>query len=84
MAADRLFRLCRLVRETPGRKLRQVLWVPDPDAVPGRVLKVRDDDGVWCDGWVVRYAGPSRLPADQVPAGNDLTRVSPRAGARER
>ena len=40
---------CRLSRD----KHRTVTWIPREFAKVGKVIKIRDDDGLWTDGWRV-------------------------------
>ena len=37
------------------------------DALKAEVLKLRDDDGRWDDGWLVEQAGSHRLGEAQLP-----------------
>src|SRR4051812_13649535 len=65
MARKVFYRRCRLVKRTETGQLCLVSWIPEPYASTGRVIKLRDSDGHWDDGWVVRSAGSNRLPADE-------------------
>lgn len=47
-------------------------WVPEKFAVMGKVLKLRDDDDVWDNGWVVINCGGNRLAEELVPDYYDL------------
>src|SRR5262245_21037023 len=67
MARNVFYRQCRLVKRTATGECEQVSWIPEPYASVGRVVKLRDDDGAWDDGWVVRFAGVNRLTTDQLP-----------------
>ncbi|HJZ59259.1 MAG TPA: hypothetical protein VKE74_30220 [Gemmataceae bacterium] len=75
MARDVFYRQCRLVKRTATGELAQVSWLPEPYASAGRVVKIREPDGSWDDGWVVREAGPNRLPAHQVPDFHQLSKA---------
>ena len=79
MARDVFYRQCRVVKRFDGGELAQVSWLPEPYATAGRVLKLRDDDGAWDDGWVVVGAGARRLRPDQVPDFHDLVKAHRRA-----
>jgi hypothetical protein len=79
MASEVFFRQCRLVKRTATGELCQVSWIPEPYASAGRVVKLRDSDGHWDDGWVVRSAGNNRLRADQVPDFHELSKAHLRA-----
>ncbi len=79
MAKQVFYRQCRLVKRLEVGELVQVSWLPEPYASTGRVVKLRDRDGAWDDGWVVAGAGTNRLPADQVPDFHELIRGHLRA-----
>jgi hypothetical protein len=79
MAKQVFYRQCRLVKRVEGGELVLVSWIPEPYASAGRAVKLRDDDGAWDDGWVVRCAGENRLPADQVPDFHQLSKAHLRA-----
>jgi hypothetical protein len=42
-------------------------WLPEQYASEGKVLKLRDEAGVWENGWVVMDAGSNRLAENQLP-----------------
>lgn len=79
MARDVFYRQCRLVKRVPDGELAQVSWLPEPYASAGRVVKLRDDDGAWDDGWVVVSAGANRLRPDEVPDFHVLVKAHRRA-----
>ena len=59
MARDvKHYRQCVLRRHITGGVQEKVGYVPDRFAVVGDVLKLRDADGRWADGWAVAWAGP--------------------------
>jgi hypothetical protein len=45
----------------------QTSWLPEPFAAQGRVLRLRDADGTWDNGWVVIRVGSSRREEAQLP-----------------
>lgn len=49
-------------------------WIPEQFAKKGNVLKIKDDDGNWDDGWVVTWAsseaGPEPTPWWQLIRGH--------------
>jgi hypothetical protein len=51
------YRQCRVVKRIPNGECIQMSWLPAEFASVGKILKLRDDDGVWDDGWVVREVG---------------------------
>ncbi len=79
MAKQVFYRQCQLVKRIENGELQLVSWMPEPYATAGRVLKLRDADGAWDDGWVVVVAGTNRLPADQVPDFHELSKAHLRA-----
>jgi hypothetical protein len=79
MAKKVFYRQCRLVKKIENGELQLVSWIPEPHAVTGRIVKLRDDDGAWDDGWVVVGAGENRLPADQVPDFHQISKAHLRA-----
>lgn len=79
MARKVFYRQCRLVKRTETGQLCMVSWIPEPYASTDRVIKLRDSDGHWDDGWVVRSAGSNRLPADEVPDFHELSKAHLRA-----
>ena len=42
-------RQCKLKRGTEN----QVSWIPDAIAVVGQVVKLKEEDGTWDEGWEV-------------------------------
>ena len=79
MAKQVFYRQCRLVKRIEGGELGLVSWLPEPFAAPGRIVKLREGDGSWDDGWVVVGAGPNRLPAAEVPDFHQLSKAHLRA-----
>lgn len=54
------YRQCHLVKLVPGGECRQTSYIPEPYCKVGKVLKLRDEDGRWEDGWRVQSAGVRR------------------------
>jgi hypothetical protein len=46
--------------------MQQTSWIPEQYAKVGKVLKLRDDNNVWTDGWVVQLASQTRLAEDMI------------------
>ena len=67
MAKVTFYRQCRLARPTPTGEVRQMSWIPDPFAVPGRVVRLRAADKTWDDGWTVTEVGRTRLAEADLP-----------------
>ena len=62
-----LYRQCRLVKKIPGGEAMQMSWIPAEFASINKIVKLREEDGSWDDGWVIREVGHT-LP------GNVLTK----------
>lgn len=41
-------------------------WLPEKFAKKGKVVKIRDRDADWSDGWTVERVGTMRLPGSIV------------------
>jgi hypothetical protein len=65
MSKELFYRQCRLQKRVGDTTSEQVSFIPEPYGVVGKILKLRDGDGVWDDGWVVVAAG-ERQPAAHV------------------
>ena len=59
MKRNELYRQCRLVKKVRGGEAIQTSYIPDEFAREGRIVKLREDDGGWDDGWVIRSVGGS-------------------------
>jgi hypothetical protein len=77
MAKETLYQQCKLVH--PGQNKHQTSWIPSQFAVVGKVLKLKNDDDEWEDGWVVESAGTRRLTNDQLPSWSQVVRAHRRA-----
>lgn len=73
------YRHCRLVKPVATGEKVVVSWIPDQFAELGRVVKLKDDNGQWEDGWVVREVWSERLPASEVPDFHELSKAHLRA-----
>jgi hypothetical protein len=51
------YRQCTLRRVIPTGHVTQVSYIPEKFAVVGRILKLKNDDDTWTDGWKVIAAG---------------------------
>jgi hypothetical protein len=67
MKRNALYTQCRLVKKIRGGETIQTSYIPTEFAKVGRVVKVREDDGSWDDGWVIRIVGGS-LTEEQLTA----------------
>jgi hypothetical protein len=57
MSKNVLYRQCRLVKRIPGGEATQMSWIPAEFAGINKTVKLRDDEGAWDDGWVIRELG---------------------------
>lgn len=63
-----LYRQCLLRKRIDDVTTQtQVTWLPNRYAVQGRILKLRNPDGIWVDGWVVKVAGADSVPESRLP-----------------
>jgi hypothetical protein len=62
MAKTIFYRQCSLKKESSST----ISWIPEQFAVLGKVLKLKDDQGVWENGWVVE-AVYGRREESQLP-----------------
>jgi hypothetical protein len=67
MKRNELYRQCRLVKKIRGGEAIQASYLPAEFAREGRIVKFREEDGGWDDGWVIRVVGGS-LTEDQLAA----------------
>jgi hypothetical protein len=65
MKRNELYRQCRLVKKIRDGESIQTSYIPAEFARVGRVVKVREEDGAWDDGWVIRLVGGS-ITAEQL------------------
>jgi hypothetical protein len=58
------YRQCVLIKNIENSYLETTSYIPEPFCKVGRILKLKDEDGTWDDGWKVISAGertPGRL-----------------------
>lgn len=58
---------CTMERKIEGGTQHTTSWIPQTYANVGEALKLRGEDGVWVDGWVVKFVSLP-LPAKTVEA----------------
>lgn len=51
------YRQCELEKAEESATRTMVSFLPEKFAAVGTVLKLKDDDGNWSDGWIVKSAG---------------------------
>lgn len=82
MAKTTTYRQCHLVkkRKAPDAgELHQTSWIPSQFAVMNKVLKLKDEDGAWDNGWVVTSVGPYEKTEKEANEGTQLHKKQRRA-----
>lgn len=70
------YRQCRLKKDNKdGSTSHQTSYIPEPFCVEGKVLKLKDNEGVWDNGWIVEWASENRT--EEVPDTGSTTCSSP-------
>ena len=55
-----MYTQCVLKRPSDGGFLVDNAWIPSEFAKLGKVLKIKQDDNIWQDGWKVTSVGTTR------------------------
>ncbi|WP_442511779.1 hypothetical protein SH528x_003507 [Novipirellula sp. SH528] len=58
---------CAMRRDIAGGSVRTTSYIPQEFAKVGRVLRLKDDNVGWVDGWVVDFVGDEIVEGDQLP-----------------
>lgn len=58
---------CAMRRSIAGGSEQTTSYIPAQFAKVGRVLKLREEDGHWVDGWVVENVCDVSVESDSVP-----------------
>lgn len=61
------YRQCHMAKKHEQGEWRQTSWIPEKFAAVGKVLKLKDSDGQWDDGWIVQTVSQTRLADDMLP-----------------
>jgi len=67
MSKDYFMRQCKLVKDN----LETTSWIPERYAIKDAVLELKESDGSWTNGWVVKDVYNSRELASKI---NDRSR----------
>lgn len=67
MAKDIYFKQCKLTRENQF----QVSWIPEKYAKKDKIIKLKDGNGNWENGWKVEVAGTHRMLEENLPDSYD-------------
>ena len=60
------YKQCILSKPTPKGKLMEVAWIPVEFAKKGKILKLKQEDGEWTDGWIVEDVGSTLNPIEVI------------------
>ncbi len=66
MSKKTTYRQCKLQKKIEGGVKEQTSYIPEPYCHVGKVLKLRDSDGEWEDGWKVIFASKNSVAEEQV------------------
>jgi len=92
MGKTTFYRQCYLEKPTTEGTSCQMSWIPEKFAVKDKVLKLKDDDGNWDNGWIVRTVGTFRREDEDLPdshsaikghrktTGDSMPKTKPRFG----
>ena len=72
------YRQCVLEKVDGKATLKTVSYIPEKFAIVGKTLKLKSDDDVWEDGWVVMAAG-DKTSEDLVPDTHKAIKVHRKA-----
>lgn len=68
MSKSIFYRQCQLRKDNKdGSYMEQVSYIPEPYCQEGKVVKLRDSEGVWDNGWVVISASQHRHEDNELP-----------------
>jgi hypothetical protein len=68
------YKQCCLSKPTPTGHIQTVIWIPEEFGVVGKVLKLKTD-GVWNNGWIVKFASSNRLEQKLVLDSHDAIKA---------
>ncbi|MCC9607945.1 hypothetical protein LOC68_02500 [Blastopirellula sp. JC732] len=66
---------CGLRRQLNDGTLRATSYIPEQFAKQGGVLRLRDEQDQWTDGWIVEEVGLAILDSDDVPDSHKAIRA---------
>ena len=62
------YKQCRMRKDNKnGSYSEQVSYIPEPYCVLNKVLKLKDENGNWDNGWVVTQVNESRVEDSKLP-----------------
>lgn len=66
MSKQIFYSQCTLEKPTTSGTLRRVSYIPSKFAVLNKIIKVKEDDDTWNDGWTVTSVG-NKVSEDLLP-----------------
>jgi hypothetical protein len=66
------FRQCVLRKKLTNSYLEQTSYIPEPFCAVDKILKLRNEDNTWDDGWIVIIAHPEKRLAKDVPDAHEM------------
>ena len=79
MANETMYRQCRLQKKIEGGVRETMSYIPSKFAVVGRVLKLRNPEKEWDDGWRVVSASSTEHSEKETSEGTQLHKRQRRA-----
>ena len=67
MTRNMKYAQCAMRRIVTGASVVTTSYIPTQFARVGKVLKLKDSDNLWVDGWVVETVGDEIVEGDTVP-----------------
>ena len=62
------YKQCTLTKRLgPTTTRTQIAWIPEKFVIKGKVLKIKDHNDEWENGWVVMSDGGARKEEKQLP-----------------
>lgn len=58
---------CTMKRHCNGAIVQTTSYIPQRFATVGRKLKLKNDQGIWIDGWIVMWVSDHVVTSDDLP-----------------
>ena len=68
MAKEEWFVQCHLTKKIAdtGAIRHLVSWIPSSIALPGRKIRLKEDDGTWTEDWLVVNRGATKISSQKA------------------
>lgn len=68
VAKEEWYVQCRLTKEiaSTGAVRHLVTWIPSKIALPGKRIRLQEDDGTWTEGWLVVNRGATKISSQKA------------------